>query len=165
MSVVVQAPPREVQLSTLFWVTAVAAGGVETVLGAGDAALNDTMSNAVIAANVAFRVLVYAGVLAVASRLWQGRNWARWTLAVVLGGIGMLTLVAGPIGWLAGDHAFSELDPDGTFAGFAIVRAVHVVAVVAAVVLMFRPTANAYFRAVGRARRRTGIAAAAPRRT
>jgi hypothetical protein len=137
-------PPREVQGSALCWVGAVCAGGVETVLGATEALITGAASVPVVVANVLFRTVVYAAVLAIVVHLWQGRNWARMALAVLLGGIGMLTLIIGPIGWLAGGR--SELDIDAGFVAFATVRAAHVVAVVGGLVLMFRPAANRYFR-------------------
>lgn len=153
-SQITQQPPREIQLSTLFWVGAVAAGGVESILGAADAIRTDSVPGLAVAAMVAVRMIVYTVVLAVASQLWLGRNWARWTLAIGLGIVGMATLLVGPIGWLGGDHA---LTVDAQFVSFASVRSLHVVAVVAAVVLMFRPRSNRYFRAGQQSRRPAGV--------
>jgi len=47
------------------------------------------------AAGVAVRLLVFAGAVYLAARLRQGKNWARVALAVLLGGIGTLSLVSG----------------------------------------------------------------------
>jgi hypothetical protein len=142
-------PPTEVQLSTLCWVGAVAAGGVETVLAVADRFTTGTGSLTAIGAQVLARFAVFIVALALAGRLWNGRNWARWTLAGLLGVVGALSLVAGPVSWLA-EHRLTDLDPDGRFAAFAIVRAVHLAALVAAVVLMFLPAANRYFRTTAR---------------
>ncbi len=133
-------PPVEVQLSTLFWVGAVAAGGVETVLAIADRITTGTGSLTVIAAQVLVRLAVFTVALALAGRVWNGRNWARWTLAGVLAVVGTLSLVGGPMRWLTG------LERDGQFATFAIVLAVHLAALAAAVVLMLLPAANRYFR-------------------
>jgi hypothetical protein len=62
--------------------------------------------------------------------------------------VGTLSLVAGPVSWLT-EHRLTDLDPDGRFAAFAMVRTVHLAALVAAVVLMFLPAANRYFRTAG----------------
>jgi hypothetical protein len=141
-------PPTEVQLSTLCWVGAVAAGGVETVLAVADRLTTGTGSLTAIGAQVLVRLAVFIMALALASRLWNGRNWARWTLAGLLGVVGTLSLVAGPVSWLT-EHQLTDLDPDGRFAAFAIIRTIHLAALVAAVVLMFLPAANRYFRSAG----------------
>jgi hypothetical protein len=77
-----------------------------------------------------------------------GKRWARLTLAVLLGGIGTLSLVIDPISWLAGGNSLSEIfiDADLLFFLIAPIRAVHLAAVIAALVLMFLPSANTYFR-------------------
>ncbi|UUZ81771.1 hypothetical protein LJK88_45590 [Paenibacillus sp. P26] len=77
-----------------------------------------------------------------------GRNWARLVLAVLLGGIGTFSLVIDPVKWLMEGHAFGE-----AFAGmtvysilFGLSRIVHLTFVILALVLMFRPAANPYYR-------------------
>jgi hypothetical protein len=136
-------PPTEVQLSTLCWVGAVAAGGVETELAVADALTTGSVSGPAIAVQVVVRVAVFTAALALAGRLWNGRNWARWSLAGLLGVGGLLSMVAG--------HRLGELDVDAQFAAFAIVRSMHVAFVFAAVVLMFLPAANRYLRRARRA--------------
>ena len=133
-------PPVEVQLSTLCWVGAVAAGGVETILAVADRITTGSGSLTVITAQVLVRLAVFTVALALAGRVWNGRNWARWSLAGVLVLVGTLSLVGGPMRWLTG------LERDGQFATVAMVVAVHVGALVAAVVLMYLPAANRYFR-------------------
>lgn len=78
----------------------------------------------------------------------RGKNWARFTLALVLGMIGTLSLVYGPIEWLSAGNSLQVLlqTIDLAFAVFALIRMVHIVAVLTALGLMFRPRANAYFR-------------------
>ncbi|MFF1418902.1 hypothetical protein [Streptomyces sp. NPDC058280] len=83
----------------------------------------------------------------------SGRGWARLTLALGLGVVGTASMVIDPIRALAGGRtlgaAFEEAGAMDL--AFGASRALHVAAVLTAVVLMFLPAANAYFRA-----RRTG---------
>jgi hypothetical protein len=58
-----------------------------------------------VAVGVAVRLLVFTGAVYLAARLRQGRNWARVALAVLLGGIGTLSLAIGPVTWLADRHS------------------------------------------------------------
>jgi hypothetical protein len=85
-----------------------------------------------------------------------GKGWARNTLAILLGVIGTLSLVIDPITWLAQGNSLREVfaDADLLFAFVAPIRAVHLAAVLGALVFMFRPAANAYFRANARGRTR-----------
>ena len=73
-------------------------------------------------------------------------------LAVLLGGIGTLSLVIDPISWLAAGNSLGDVFPqaDLLFVFVAPIRAVHLAAVIAALVLMFLPAANDYFRAAGK---------------
>jgi hypothetical protein len=77
-----------------------------------------------------------------------GKRWARLSLAVLLGGIGTLSLVIDPISWLAAGNPLSEVftEADLLFFLVAPIRVVHLVAVIGALVLMFLPAANTYFR-------------------
>jgi hypothetical protein len=77
-----------------------------------------------------------------------GKRWARITLAVLLGVIGTLSLVIDPISWLAGDNSLDDVftQADLLFIFVAPVRVVHLAAVIAALVFMFSPAANSYFR-------------------
>ena len=139
-------PPESLQLSVVCWVGAVSAGGVESVLGAAQAFTTGSASVVTVLGQLLIRAGVYAGVLAVVTQLWQGRDWARWTLAVLLGGVGTASLVAGPIGWLADGHRLADLHADPAFVTFAGIRLVHLLALWAALVLMFRPAASSYLR-------------------
>jgi hypothetical protein len=139
-------PPIEVQLSTLFWVGAVSAGGLETVLAVADALTTDSMSGLAIVTQVALRLTVFTLALALAGRLWNGRNWARWSLAGLLGVAGLASMLIGPVGWLLDGHTLGDLHVDAQFATFAVVRSLHIMAVVAAMVCMFLPAASSYLR-------------------
>jgi hypothetical protein len=62
--------------------------------------------------------------------------------------IGTLSLVIDPISWLACGNLLSEIfaQADLLFFIIAPIRIVHLAAVIAALALMFLPSANTYFR-------------------
>jgi hypothetical protein len=144
--------PKQLQASFRLWLVAVAAGLFETALVVVDATSGEVGSATLVAVGVAVRLLVFTGAVYLAARLRQGRNWARVALAVLLGGIGTLSLVIGPVTWLAeggslADAAVAVATADLGSVLFAASRVVHLGAVVAAVLLMFHPAATAYIRA------------------
>lgn len=151
--------PKEVQASFLLWLTAVAAGVVETLIrviyslfvSSGSGGEADVTG-------VAIRVIVYIVAVYIIVQMRLGKRWARLTLAVLLGGIGTLSLVVDPISWLAGGNSLSEVfkEADLLFFIIAPVRVIHLAAVVTALVFMFLPSANTYFR-------RASLAAGTPR--
>jgi hypothetical protein len=67
---------------------------------------------------------------------------------VLLGVIGTLSLVIDPISWFAAGNSLREVfaQADLLFVFVAPIRAVHLAAVIAAMVFMFLPAANIYFR-------------------
>jgi hypothetical protein len=141
--------PREVRASFLLWLTAVAAGVVETVIRVIDSVSAGPGSGGEAdVTGLAIRVIIYTVVVYVIFQMRLGKNWARITLAVLLGGIGTLSLVIDPISWLAGGNLLREVftQADLLFVLIAPVRAVHLAAVVAAMVFMFLPATNNYFR-------------------
>ena len=150
--------PTQLQASYLLWLLAVAAGVFETVLVVVDATDGDVGSANQVAVGVAVRLLVFTGLVSLAAQLRQGRNWARVALAVLYGGIGTLSLVIGPVSWLAegGSLADAVAAADLGSVLFAASRAVHLAAVIAALILMFHPAANAYIRATRPAPARHG---------
>jgi hypothetical protein len=147
--------PMEVQASFLLWLTAVAAGVLETIIRIIDALAmgfasgsgGETDVTGVIS-GVVIRVIVYTLVVYIITRMRLGKSWARLILAVLLGGIGTLSLVIDPISWLAGGNSLSEVftQADLLFFLVAPIRTVHLAAVIMALVLMFLPAANTYFR-------------------
>ena len=150
--------PTQLQISYWLWLLAVAAGVFETVLVVVDATDGEVGSANQVAVGVAVRLLVFTGLVYLAAQLRQGRNWARVALAVLYGGIGTLSLVVGPVTWLAegGSLADAVAAADLGSVLFAASRAVHLGAVIAALLLMFHPAANAYLRATTRAAARRG---------
>ncbi|MGW7319656.1 hypothetical protein [Streptomyces sp. NPDC054865] len=135
-------PPAAVRTAWALWLTAVGAGAFETTLMVartpGDAG-----------AGLVFRFAVFTVAVLVAFRMRSGAGWARIALAVGLGVLGTASLVVEPLGYLLdggspGDALGRADFPDLVFGAS---RVVHLAAVLTAVVLMFRPAANAYFRA------------------
>lgn len=139
--------PTAVRAAFALWLTAVAAGVFETVLAVAGAAADGSADG--IAFGLALRMAVFSAAVLVAVRMRRGANWARLTLAGGLGVLGTLSLVVGPVQWLADGHtpgaAFRDLNVLDVLFGAS--RVLHLVAVLTAVVLMFRPAANAWFRA------------------
>ena len=145
--------PTQLQASFRLWLLAVAAGLFETVLVVVDATNGEVGSAAEVAVGVAVRLLIFTGAVYLATRLRQGRNWARVALAVLLGGIGTLSLVIGPVTWLAEGGSLTDAVAAADLGSvlFAASRVVHLGAVIAALILMFHPAVNAYIRATTRA--------------
>jgi hypothetical protein len=150
--------PKQLHASFRLWLVAVAAGVFETALVVVDAGDGEVGPAAEVAAGVAVRLLVFAGAVYLAAQLRQGRNWARVALAVLLGGIGTGSLVVGPVSWLAegGSLAAAVAAADLGSVLFAASRVLHLGVVIAALLLMFHPAANAYVRATTRAAGRRG---------
>jgi hypothetical protein len=147
--------PKEVQASFLLWLTAVTAGVLETIIRVIDALALGWASGSGgqtdvtgVISGVVIRVIVYTLVVYIITRMRLGKSWARLTLAVLLGVIGTLSLVIDPISWLAGGNSLSEVftEADLLFFLIAPIRTVHLAAVIAALVFMFLPAANTYYR-------------------
>jgi hypothetical protein len=140
--------PEDVQMSFLLWLAAVAAGVAETVFGIinFDPAATEAISI------LGIRLVITAVLVYIIAQMRRGKIWARITLAVLLGGIGTLSLVFDPVSWLIEGNSLRELiqGADLAFIVFASIRGVHLAAVLAALVFMFRPAANNYFRAAAR---------------
>jgi hypothetical protein len=153
-----QGVPKEVQASFLLWLTAVAAGVLETIIRVIESlSVGSSSGGEADVTGVAIRMIVYIVVVYIIAQMRLGKRWARLTLAVLLGVIGTLSLVIDPISWLAGGNSLREVftEADLLFIFIAPIRAVHLVAVIAALVFMFLPAANTYFRATRSAPRRT----------
>ena len=153
-----QGIPKQLQASFRLWLAAVAAGLFETTLVVIDATDGDVGSTAQVTAGVALRLLVFTAAVYLATRLRQGKQWARVALAVLLGGIGILSLVIGPVTWLAEGGSLTDALAAADLGSvlFAASRVVHLGAVMAALILMFHPAANAYIQATTRTPARRG---------
>ena len=141
--------PKQLQASYRLWLVAVAAGVLETALVVADTGSGEVGSAAQVAVGVAVRLLAFTGLVALAVQLRRGRTWARVALAVLYGGLGTLSLVIGPITWLAEGGSLTDAVAAADLGSvlFAASRLVHLGAVIAALLLMFHPAATAYLRA------------------
>jgi hypothetical protein len=147
--------PKEVQASSLLWLTAVGAGVLETFIRIIDALAmgwasgsgGETDLTGVIT-GVVIRVIVYTLVVYIITRMRLGKRWARLSLAVLLGGIGTLSLIIDPMSWLAAGNSLSDVFTEADLLFFLVtpIRSFHLAAVIGALVLMFLPAANTYFR-------------------
>ncbi|MFJ7778842.1 hypothetical protein [Streptomyces yangpuensis] len=145
-------PPAPVRTAYALWLTAVAAGAFETVLAVGRTAADSSGSAGEIGTGLAVRLTVFTLAVLIARRMRGGARWARVALALGLGVLGTASMVVQPLAYLADGGSLTQAlsragAPDLVFAGS---RIVHVAAVLAAVALMFRPAANAWFRRAGR---------------
>ncbi len=134
------AVPAPVHGAFLAWLGAIAAGVVEAAV--------HISSEGVTVGGLALRMAIYALAVWTFVQMRRGRNWARLALTVVLGGLGTLSLVIEPVGWLLAGNSLGTAIADAGVADLAIAtsRTAHLVAVVVAVVLMYQPAANRYFR-------------------
>jgi hypothetical protein len=135
--------PPEIRAALLLWLTALVA------IEAGSGLVSSRPAAEMVA-------VVAAAYLVVQMAL--GRNWARVALTVLFAGIATPLVTAESMRWLADASGLVPV----LFAASVIA---HVAAVVAALVYMFRPAANRYFRDARRpARAGRGGAAATDRR-
>lgn len=137
--------PAPVRFAVLAWLGAIAAGVAETLVRL---VLPDPPTGT----ELAVRFTIYAGLVLLVLALRSGRNAVRWALALLLGGLGLLSLVAEPLAWwLAGGSATAYLAAaDLPALGIVLLRGLHIGAVLAASVAMFHPSANAFFRTADR---------------
>jgi hypothetical protein len=158
--------PGEVRASFLLWLTAVAAGVLETIIRVIYSLYMGSWSEPDVT-GVIMRVIVYTVAVYIIAQMRLGKRWARIALTVLLGGIGTLSLVIDPIMWLAAGNSLREVftQADLLFFIIAPIRAVHLAAVIAALVFMFLPAANDYFRRASSAATPGSPTAAAKGRT
>lgn len=144
-------PPTPVRVAYRLWVVAVGAGAFETVLAVGRLLARGHGAAPAIAAGLAIRLPVFAAALYAAGRMRDGRAWARLALTLGLGILGTASLLLGPVQALVhGRTVASALTRSGPVdLLFGASRTVHVCCVLGAVVLMFLPAANAWFRGRG----------------
>lgn len=135
--------PPEIRAALLLWLTALVV--LEAGLG-------------LVAGRDGIRLVLTALALLLITRMAAGRNWARHTLTVVFGLGATPWLAVGAVWWLGGDVAASPTisrligTSPGGLTSWVVAASVlaHVAAVAAGLVYMYRPAANAYFRAARR---------------
>jgi hypothetical protein len=138
--------PDPLRWSITAWLAAVGFGVAETAVRL---VLPDPPTAGELAARSGVYVVVAAAVLALAS----GRPAVRIAVAVVVGGIGTLSLIAEPVAWWAvgGSPGTFLAAADGATLLIVGLRAAHLLAVVVAMAAMFHPRVNAFFRSPARA--------------
>ncbi|ADB34118.1 hypothetical protein Kfla_5102 [Kribbella flavida DSM 17836] len=143
---VVRTAPLTARTATSAWFLAVGAGVAESVLGL-VGAIGDGTPVVGLVAQVALRTIVYGGLFVTIDRYFRhGVPWSRWLLTVLLGTVGLATLLISPISWLADGADVASVDVTAGFVVFAVLRTVHVLAVITACVLTFHPDTTAWFR-------------------
>ncbi|MCM6772823.1 hypothetical protein NDR87_05815 [Nocardia sp. CDC159] len=90
------------------------------------------------------RLTIYGLVLAAAMWMAAGARWARTLLAVGLGTIGLVSLLAEPLTGLAA-NGFGELRGTPVDAATAMLRTAHVFAVLTMLAALSRADARRYF--------------------
>ncbi|KAA0083474.1 hypothetical protein CIW52_13825 [Mycolicibacterium sp. P9-64] len=123
------------------WLTAVACGVLESVVHA----LTDAED---VAVQLSIRAVVYVLVTSLILRLRRGQRWIRLALTVLLGVVGMASLLVEPISWLRAGGAplaFLAAADAATWLVVAL-RVIHVAAVLGGLALMYSPTANRFFK-------------------
>jgi hypothetical protein len=128
----------------IVWITAIGAGVAETLVRL-------TLADPPTPDELAVRFSIYAALAVLVLALRSGRNAVRWTLTVLLGGVGTLSLIVEPLSWLLTGSPAPILvteflvTADGPTLLIVGLRVAHIAAVIGALVLMFRPQANAFF--------------------
>jgi hypothetical protein len=133
--------PPSVRSSVWCWLVAVACGVLESLVNA------VTSPDYDVAVQLSVRTVVYLLVTLLIVRLRRGENRVRLALTMLLGILGLFSLLAEPISWLISGGApatFLAMADAPTLAVVAL-RAIHVVAVVCALSLMYSPSANRFF--------------------
>jgi hypothetical protein len=134
--------PAAVQMSVVLWLAAIGAGAAEALV-------HLLLPEPPTLTQLAARFGIYAVLTVLVLALRTGRDVVRWTVAVLLGGFGTVSLVIEPVTWLlaGGSPGLFLVTADAPALVAATLRTAHLVAVFSAVVLMVRPAANAWFRA------------------
>jgi hypothetical protein len=135
------AAPAPVRLSIGLWLSAIAAGVAEALVWL-------VLPEPPTPAALGVRFAIYTALTVLVLALHTGRNGVRWAVALLLGGIGTLSLVVEPVSWLAagGDPIAFLTSADAPVLLITALRLLHIAAVLTALTLMFRPAASAYFR-------------------
>jgi hypothetical protein len=137
--------PLTARWATVLWLVAVGAGVVETVVQVVHA-YDDGVSMSSLAGQVAVRAVIYGALFVVIDRYFRrGVRWSRYLLAGLLGTVGIASLVTEPIGWLIGKGDWSSIDWSTTLLAIVVIRAIHLTAVLTALVLTTHPETSQWF--------------------
>lgn len=133
--------PQVVVLSTALWLGAILAGIVESLVRLAGPLPPTT-------AELLTRGGVYLALAVLVLGLPSGRAGVRWTVLLVLGVLGTLSLVVEPVRALLDGASVAGFltAASGPELLAAALRALHVVEVAAAAALLFHPVARRFFR-------------------
>jgi hypothetical protein len=142
------AMPRAVRVSLMLWWLAIAMALVELVV---PALLVSHTAAAFRSRGVelAVRGSAFCLLFLLSLQMAWGWNWARVALTLLFGGLGSLSLIMEPIGWIAagGDVTGYHSDADAASWVVVIARLAHLLCVLAATGLMYARESRRYFRA------------------
>jgi hypothetical protein len=159
-------PPAEIRYAFVFWLVAAGAGLVRSLLGvldrgemiarfrarlpdASQVRIDQTVDGAVFA-TLMFSLATFGFYFLMARRMAAGRSWARLVLGVIAGVViplGLIGMVGLALGLAPAEALGVRITPL-----MVVTMVVDLGAMAVAVVLMFRPAAGGYVRAVSRAR-------------
>ena len=141
MSTPVRSAPAPVRTSVRLWLVAIAAGAAEALLRL-------LLPEPPTPAQLGVRFAIYTALVVLVLALHTGRRAVRWAVAVLLGGIGTVSLVIEPLSWLlAGGSPVEFLaSADTPTLLILVLRVLHIAAVIGALAVLFHPRANAFFR-------------------
>src|SRR5262245_15522795 len=123
--------PASLRQAVTLWLVAIGAGVFETLLvvanvlwGNGQLANGESLNP-----GVTIRLVIFVVMTLVALQLRLGKNWARWTIGIGLGVLGLLSLVIQPVSWLIQGHAVREAFANLNLAtaAFMLSRVLHMV--------------------------------------
>ncbi|GAA1675284.1 hypothetical protein GCM10009830_22360 [Glycomyces endophyticus] len=139
--------PQSVTNAALLWTTAVVAGVIEALFVVSEMHRDGGIDSGTWTA-LAVRGGIYLAVMALILTFASGRRWARWALAGLLSVVGLASLVVEPARLLMdGTPLIEAFGGDGDLMmGIFVARMLHIAAVLLATIVMFSPSANAYFR-------------------
>ena len=109
-------------------------------------AYGDGVSTSSLAGQIAVRAVIYGALFVVIDRFFRrGVRWSRYLLAGLLGTVGVASLVTEPVGWLIGNGDWATIDWSATMLAIVVIRAVHLTAVLTALVLTLHPDTTRWF--------------------
>jgi len=137
--------PLTARWATSLWLVAVGAGVAETAVQV-IRAYGEGVSTSALAGQIAVRAVIYGALFVVIDRYFQrGVRWSGYLVAGLLGTVGVASLVSEPIGWLIHNGDLSTIDWSATFFAIAVLRWVHLTAVLTALAFTLPPQTTRWF--------------------
>ncbi|BBG01866.1 MULTISPECIES: hypothetical protein [Pseudonocardia] len=134
-------PPFVVAGSVALWLGAILAGVAESLVRLAGP-IPPTLGE------LAARSAIYLVLAVLVVQLRTGREAVRWTVVAVLGVVGLWSLIAEPVQALLGETTVIGflVTASGPELLAAALRTLHVLEVIGALVLLFHPASNEFFR-------------------